>query len=177
MTVLVDHEIRRQIERGHIGVYPFDPSLIQPNSLDIRLGNHFVFYKPGVDIIDTRVPETIAEYTKELRADAFVVYPFEFVLARSLEVITMPEDMMGILEGKSSLARLGVTIHQTGGVIDSGFAGSITFEISNVNSHPVTIYEGMPVAQIVFHDLGGAVVEKPYSGKYQHQIETTIARY
>lgn len=179
MTVMVDREIDQAVTNGRIGIYPFNPDMVQPNSLDIRLGNHFVWYQTGSeydDILDIRNPETLSSRTRELTVDAFVLYPREFILARSLELVTIPNDVLAILEGKSSLARLGITIHQTGGVIDSGFCGTITLEISNVNCRPVKLYAGMPIAQLIFHDIG-AFVDKPYSGKYQDQFDATLSRY
>lgn len=176
MTVMVDREIKQAVAEGRITICPFDEAMVQPCSLDIKLGRNFKYYESSAEILDVRKPESLSRNVREVDGDCYILPPYEFVLARSLEIVSIPADVVAILEGKSSLARLGVTIHQTGGVIDPGFAGTITLEISNVNSRPVKLYFGMPIGQLVFHDIG-AFVENPYHGKYQHQIDATVARY
>lgn len=177
--ILVDWQIHDRIRRGFIRVDPFDPSMIQPNSLDIRLGDHFVWYTPGERVIDPYVKETIDTDVNELSAPSIVLQPGQFVLGETLEVIGLPDDIVASIEGKSSIARLGIELHQTGGWIDAGFRGSITLEMCNANQRPVRVYAGMPVGQLVFYSTERA--ERPYflkaDAKYMDQRQATLSRY
>lgn len=177
--ILVDWQLRDRIARGHIKIDPYDPKLVQPNSVDIRLGNHFVWYKPGTEVIDPYDQKSITSDVEETRADSFVLNPGKFVLAETMECIGLPDNIVATIEGKSSIARLGVTLHQTGGWIDAGFSGSITLEMANVNSRPVKVYAGMPIGQLVFYTTERA--ENPYDrkadAKYLGQRSATLSRY
>ena len=177
--ILVDWQLLDRIERGFIKIDPYDPALVQPNSVDIRLGNHFVWYKTSDVVIDPHDRETIISGVEETEADEFVIRPGAFVLARTLECIELPDNIVATLEGKSSIARLGVTLHQTGGWIDAGFRGTITLEMANVNSRPVKVYAGMPIGQLVFYTTERA--ENPYykkgDAKYLDQRQATLSRY
>jgi dCTP deaminase len=178
-VILVDWQIREAIAAGHIGVKPFDPGFVQPNSLDIRLGDHFVWYEEGEEIIDPYDAGSIRSKVGEVRAGSFVIDPGRFILAETLEEITLPDDIVASIEGKSSIARLGVELHQTGGWIDAGFSGTITLEMCNVNQRPVRVYAGMPIGQLVFYTTEHA--EEPYNvkkgAKYLHQHQATLSRY
>ncbi|KDE56426.1 dCTP deaminase [Methanoculleus sp. MH98A] len=177
--ILVDWQIEDRIRRGHIRVDPFEPGLIQPNSLDIRLGSHFVWYVPGKTVIDPYDSETVCRDTEETVADSIVLAPGRFLLAETLEAIELPDDVVASIEGKSSIARLGVELHQTGGWIDAGFRGTITLEMCNVNSRPVKVYAGMPIGQLVFYRTDRAA--RPYNmkqdAKYMDQRQATLSRY
>jgi len=174
MTILVDHQISAFHACKKIGIEPFDQANIQPNSYDLHLADD---YQISVDC------GTLDPYDKVSIRDAFVgqtadqlfLEPGGFILGSTVETITLPADVVGMVEGKSSLARLGITIHQTGGYIDAGFTGRITLEISNCHPSPVKLTAGMPIAQIVFCHTQPA--DKPYSGKYQHQEHATLSRY
>ncbi len=115
----------------------------------------------------------------ETHADSFVLVPGQFVLAETLEIIGLPDNIVATIEGKSSIARLGVTLHQTGGWIDAGFRGTITLEMANVNARPVKVYAGMPIGQLVFYTTERA--ENPYDkkadAKYLDQRQATLSRY
>ena len=177
--ILVDWQIMDRIRRGQLFVDPFEPALVQPNSLDIRLGDHFVWYRPGERVIDPYDRDSVCADVDECRAKEFVLYPGQFVLAETFELITLPDNIVASIEGKSSIARLGVELHQTGGWIDAGFSGSITLEMCNVNSRPVKVYAGMPIGQLVFYTTERA--ERPYSSKgdakYQGQRQATLSKY
>ncbi|MCU0631834.1 MAG: dCTP deaminase [Methanolinea sp.] len=177
--ILVDWQILDRIQRGFISVEPFDPRLVQPNSLDIRLGNHFVWYEWGDSVIDPYHQETIAAGTVETTAESIVLAPGQFMLAETHEVIGLPDNIVASIEGKSSIARLGVELHQTGGWIDAGFRGSITLEMCNVNQRPVRMYAGMPIGQLVFYTTEKALF--PYNlkkdAKYMDQRQATLSRY
>jgi dCTP deaminase len=177
--ILVDWQIRDRIARGFIRIDPYDEKFVQPNSIDIRLGNHFVWYTPGSEVIDPYDKESVVSGVAETEADSFVIRPGAFVLARSLECIGLPNNIVATIEGKSSIARLGVTLHQTGGWIDAGFRGTITLEMCNVNSRPVKVHAGMPIGQLVFYTTERA--ENPYDkkgdAKYLDQRQATLSRY
>jgi dCTP deaminase len=177
--ILVDWEIADHIKRGFIGVNPYDPALVQPNSLDIRLGNHFVWYESCDDIIDPYKRETILSHTNEQKMPYFDIIPGKFVLAETLETITLPDNIVSSIEGKSSVARLGIELHQTGGWIDAGFSGTITLEMCNVNCRPVRVYAGMPIGQLVFYMTKRCICpyNKKSDAKYQNQKNATISRY
>lgn len=177
--ILVDWQLLDRIARGYIKIDPYDPALVQPNSVDIRLGNHFVWYEEGDEVIDPYKAETIISHTGEVTADSIVLSPGRFVLAETLERIELPDNIVASIEGKSSIARLGVELHQTGGWIDAGFRGTITLEMCNVNQRPVRMYAGMPIGQLVFYTTERA--EKPYNrkddAKYLDQRQATLSRY
>ena len=162
--ILVDWQLLDRIARGHIRINPYDPNLVQPNSLDIRLGNHFVWYEPGSGVIDPYSPESVTARVEEVHADTFILNPGQFVLAETLESIGLPDNIVATIEGKSSIARLGLTLHQTGGWIDAGFRGTITLEMANVNSRPVKVYAGMPIGQLIYFEVSGEL-DVPYSKK------------
>ena len=103
------------------------------------------------------------------------------MLGQTLERVTLPDDLVARLEGKSSLGRLGLLIHSTAGFVDAGFSGNLTLELSNVANLPITIYEGMPIGQISFMRMDGPV-DRPYGSattqsKYQGQAEPTPSRF
>ena len=111
----------------------------------------------------------------------FFLQPGEFVLASTLESITLPDDLVGRLEGKSSLGRIGLLIHSTAGYVDPGWEGHLTLELSNVAKLPITLYYGMRIGQISFLRLTSAA-DNPYGSaglgsKYQGQVEPTPSRY
>jgi dCTP deaminase len=177
--ILVDWQILDRITRGSINIDPYDPRLVQPNSLDIRLGNHFVWYTGSSEVIDPYNKDSVSSGIEEVHADSFILNPGQFVLAETLECIGLPDNVVATIEGKSSIARLGITLHQTGGWIDAGFRGTITLEMANVNSRPVKVYAGMPIGQLVFYTTERA--EKPYDkkgdAKYLDQRQATLSRY
>ena len=177
--ILVDWQLLDRIARGYINIDPFDPKLVQPNSLDIRLGNHFVWYTDNNEVIDPYNQDSVTRGVKEVHADTFILNPGQFVLAETLECIGLPDNIVATIEGKSSIARLGITLHQTGGWIDAGFRGTITLEMANVNSRPVKVYAGMPIGQLVFYTTERA--ENPYykksDAKYIDPRQATVSRY
>ena len=177
--ILVDWQLLDRIERGHIRIDPYDRTLVQPNSIDIRLGSHFVWYQPGTSVIDPYNRDSVVADVEETHADVFILHPGQFVLAETLECIELPDNIVATIEGKSSIARLGVTLHQTGGWIDAGFRGTITLEMANVNTRPVKVHAGMPIGQLVFYTTERA--ENPYykkaDAKYLDQRQATLSRY
>ncbi|MFL5827149.1 MAG: dCTP deaminase [Thermoleophilaceae bacterium] len=181
--VLSDRSIREEIDSGRIVIDPYDPALIQPSSVDVRVDSRFrVFHNARYPYIDVRQPMDDLTELVEVHGDApFILHPGEFVLGQTLERVTLPDDLVARLEGKSSLGRLGLLIHSTAGFVDSGFSGNLTLELSNVANLPITIYTGMPIGQISFMRMDGPV-EHPYGSdetgsKYQGQGEPTPSRF
>jgi dCTP deaminase len=182
-VVLSDRTIRAEIEAGRIVIEPFDAALVQPSSIDVRVDRRFrVFHNARYPFIDVRQPmDGLTELVEVSGQEPFILHPGEFVLGQTLEHVTLPEDLVARLEGKSSLGRLGLLIHSTAGFVDSGFSGNLTLELSNVANLPITIYHGMPIGQISFMRMDSPV-ERPYgsadtSGKYQGQTEPTASRF
>jgi dCTP deaminase len=177
--ILVDWQIKDRISRGFLKVEPYDPVFVQPNSLDIRLGSHFVWYEENGAVIDPYDRATVTGGVQEKHAEYFDVPPGMFLLAETFECIELPDNIVATIEGKSSIARLGIALHQTGGWIDAGFRGTITLEISNANQRPVRLYAGMPIGQLVFYTTERA--ERPYGAKgdakYLDQRQATLSRY
>ena len=181
--VLSDRTIRSEIEEGRIAIDPFDPGLVQPASVDVRVDRRFrVFHNARYPYIDVRQPmEDLTEAVEVTGDDPFILHPGEFVLGQTLERVRLPDDIVARLEGKSSLGRLGLLIHSTAGFVDAGFEGNLTLELSNVANLPITIYHGMPIGQISFMRMDGPV-ERPYGSgetgsKYQGQAEPTPSRF
>ena len=181
--VLSDRTIRREIEDGRIAIDPFDATMVQPSSIDVRVDRRFrVFHNARYPYIDVRQPmEDLTELVEVGPDERFILHPGEFVLGQTLERVTLPDDLVARLEGKSSLGRLGLLIHSTAGFVDAGFSGNLTLELSNVANLPITIYYGMPIGQLSFMRMDGPV-EHPYgsrdtSNKYQGQTEPTPSRF
>jgi dCTP deaminase len=181
--VLSDRTIKQLIAEGRIGIDPFDESLVQPSSIDVRVDSLFrVFHNARYPFIDVKQAQEELTELVEVREDqAFILHPGEFVLGSTLERITLPDDLVGRLEGKSSLGRLGLLIHSTAGFIDPGWDGHVTLELSNVANLPITIYPGMRIGQLSYMHLDRPV-ERPYGSgelgsKYQGQRGPTPSRY
>ena len=182
--VLSDRTIRAEIASGRVEIDPFDPELVQPSSVDVRVDRRYrVFNNARHPFIDVRQPmEGLTELVEvENDEEPFILHPGEFVLGQTLERVTLPDDLVARLEGKSSLGRLGLLIHSTAGFVDPGFSGNLTLELSNVANLPITIYHRMPIGQISFMRMDGPV-EHPYGSeatgaKYQGQAEPTASRF
>ena len=182
-VVLSDRTIRTEIEAGRIAIEPFDPGLVQPSSVDVRVDRRFrVFHNARYPYIDVRAPmDGLTELIEMEGDEPFILHPGEFVLGQTLERVTLPDDLVARLEGKSSLGRLGLLIHSTAGFVDAGFSGNLTLELSNVANLPITLYHAMPIGQISFMRMDGPV-ENPYGSrasgsKYQGQTEPTASRF
>jgi dCTP deaminase len=181
--VLSDRTIRRLLEEGRIGIEPYDEELLQPSSVDVRADRLFrVFHNARYPYIDVKQPmEDLTELVEVDEDEPFILHPGEFVLGSTLERITLPDDLVARLEGKSSLGRLGLLIHSTAGFIDPGWDGHVTLELSNVANLPITIYYGMKIGQLSFVQLSEPA-ERPYGtgvlgSKYQGQVGPTPSRY
>jgi dCTP deaminase len=181
--VLSDRTIRRLLGEGRIGIEPYEEELLQPSSVDVRVDKLFrVFRNSRYPFIDVKQEmEELTELVEVEPDEAFILHPGEFVLGSTLERITLPDDLVARLEGKSSLGRLGLLIHSTAGFIDPGWDGHVTLELSNVANLPITIYYGMKIGQLSFVQLSEPA-EHPYGtgdlgSKYQGQVGPTPSRY
>jgi len=181
--VLSDRTIARLLAEGQIVIEPYDESLLQPSSVDVRVDRFFrVFHNARYAFIDVKEPqEDLTELVEIDDERPFILHPGEFVLGSTLERIVLPDDLVARLEGKSSLGRLGLLIHSTAGFIDPGWDGHVTLELSNVANLPITIYHGMKIGQISFMQLTEAT-STPYGAsslgsKYQGQRGPTPSRY
>lgn len=180
--LLSDRDIRAEIAAGRVGCEPFSESMIQPSSVDVRLDKFFrVFENHKYSVIDPSLEQP--DLTREVITEGdepFILHPGEFVLASTYEVITLPDDIAGRLEGKSSLGRLGLLTHSTAGFIDPGFSGHITLELSNVANLPVKLFPGMKIGQLCLIKLSSPA-EHPYGSekygsRYQGQRGPTASR-
>jgi dCTP deaminase len=181
--VLSDRTIRRLLDEGRIEIEPYDASLLQPSSVDVRVDRFFrVFHNARYPFIDVKQPQE--ELTELVEIDGerpFILHPGEFVLGSTLERIRLSDDLVARLEGKSSLGRLGLLIHSTAGFIDPGWDGHVTLELSNVANLPITIYPRMKIGQVSFFRLS-TPAEVPYGSaerrsKYQGQRGPTASRF
>ncbi len=180
--LLSDRDIRVEVQSGRVRVEPYNEAMIQPSSIDVRLDRYFrVFENHKYSVIDPSVEQS--ELTREVEVgpkEFFILHPGEFVLASTYEVISLPDDLAGRLEGKSSLGRLGLLTHSTAGFIDPGFSGHITLELSNVANLPVKLFPGMKIGQLCLirlsspaeHPYGSAL----YGSRYQGQRGPTQSR-
>jgi len=182
-VILSDRTIRAEIEAGRIGVEPYDPSMVQPSSIDVRLDHRFLVFRSHTrPVID--VKQDLSDLTELVTASEeqpFILHPGEFVLGATLEVIRIPVDLVARVEGKSSLGRLGLLIHTTAGFVDAGFEGQLTLEFSNVATLPITLYPGMKIGQLSFLRMDGPA-EHPYGSgalgsKYSGQLGPTPSQY
>ena len=180
--ILSDRDIHTAIKDGRLALEPFEPELVQPSSVDVRLDRRFRVFNnqnhthidPAKRQDDLTAPVDVAE------DEPFVLHPGEFVLASTLEVVTLPDDLAARLEGKSSLGRLGLLTHSTAGFIDPGFSGHVTLELSNVANLPITLWPGMKIGQLCVFRLSSPA-EHPYGAgatgsRYQGQEGPTPSR-
>ena len=185
MAILSDKTIKEYLEEGKIVIDPLkDEQQIQPSSVDMRLGDEFKVFKViRKPYIDPKDEEDNAEYMESStvpEGEAFIIHPNEFALATTQEYVKVPDDLVARVEGRSSMGRLGVTMHVTAGYVDPGFEGRITLEISNIGAMPVALYPGQRVCQLVFETMT-TPAELPYghpkrNSKYMKQLKPESSR-
>jgi dCTP deaminase len=181
--ILSDRDILREIEAGRIAIDPLERECVQPSSVDLHLGNKLLLFRNSHrPYIDVKQPvDELMEPQEVAYGDSFAVHPLEVLLASTYESVTLPDDLVARLEGKSSLARLGLLVHATAGFVDPGWRGHLTLELSNVTKFPILIYPGMKIVQISFMRMSSAVL-LPYGSqrlhsKYQGEDGPTPSRY
>lgn len=182
--ILSDRSIREALAADRIVIDPFDESCLQPSSVDVRLDSHFRAFRrhPAERIIDPKMEQPdLTESVYVAAGDHFTLYPGEFALGSTMELVGLPDDMVCRIEGKSSLGRLGLIIHSTAGFIDPGFVGHITLELACLAPVPIMLYPGMRIGQISFMRMT-TKADHPYGtsglgSKYQGQNGPTPSRY
>lgn len=158
--LLSDRDIINALQARKIIIEP-DPNLekqLGSCSIDFRLGNHFKIYEPHSQYayIDLGEKVDLVKLMREICVEdngAFTMQPGEFVLAGTKETLTLPNDLMARLEGRSSLGRLGIIVHSTAGVFDPGWSGVPTLELGNLGRIPVKLYPGMRICAFTFEQL------------------------
>ncbi|WP_165984079.1 dCTP deaminase [Streptomyces sp. YIM 98790] len=180
--LLSDKDIRTEIDAGRVRIDPFDPTMVQPSSIDVRMDRFFrVFENHRYPHIDPSVEQPdLTRMIEPEGEEPFILHPGEFVLASTYETITLPDDIASRLEGKSSLGRLGLLTHSTAGFIDPGFSGHVTLELSNVATLPIKLWPGMKIGQLCMFRLSSPA-ERPYGAgafgsRYQGQRGPTPSR-
>lgn len=180
--LLSDGDIRAELQAGRVGLLPYDEEMVQPSSVDVRLDRWFrVFENHKYAQIDPRLEQPDLTRLIEPEGDEpFVLHPGEFVLGSTYEMVSLPDDIAGRLEGKSSLGRLGLLTHSTAGFIDPGFSGHVTLELSNVATLPILLYPGMKIGQLCLIRLSSPA-QFPYGSskvgsRYQGQRGPTPSR-
>ena len=180
--LLSDRDICAEIEAKRVALEPFEPAMVQPSSVDVRLDRFFrVFENHKYPHIDPSIDQP--DLTRQVRPEGgepFILHPGEFVLGSTYEMVTLPDDVAARLEGKSSLGRLGLLTHSTAGFIDPGFSGHVTLELSNVATLPIKLWPGMKIGQLCFFRLSSPA-EHPYGSekygsRYQGQRGPTPSR-
>lgn len=186
MAILSDKDIKKYLKEGKIAIDPLEniERQVQPSSVDLRIGNEFkgfkIIKKP---FIDPKDPEDLDSYMDSMHVEnheAFIIHPNEFALATTYETVKIPDNLVARVEGRSSMGRLGITMHVTAGYIDPGFQGKITLEISNIGKMPVALYPGQRACQIVFETMTSSA-ERPYGhperdSKYMGQTRPESSR-
>jgi dCTP deaminase len=174
-VLVSDRDLRRLLADGQLAIDPYEPDLVQPSSIDVRLDHSFrVFENHRYTHIDPAVwQDDLTTLVEVADGEPFVLHPGEFVLGSTLEAIRMGDTFAGRLEGKSSLGRLGLLVHSTAGFIDPGFRGPVTLELSNVANLPIKLWPGMKIGQLclfrltspVEHLYGSTAVGSRYQGQ------------
>jgi dCTP deaminase len=183
--ILSDGDILRRLAEGDLVVEPLDdPDLqVQPASVDLRLGREFLeFQHANIPCIHPDSEQEVEDYVEETVVDEggeFILHPGDFVLGTTLERVEIPPDIIAHVQGRSSMGRLAVVIHATAGIIDPGYRGQITLELSNLGTAPVALTPGMRISQVIFTELASPA-ERPYGvergSKYQDQSGPQASR-
>lgn len=174
---LSDRDLAARLADGSLVVDPItDPDIqIQPNGIDVRLGTHFKFAEPQDEPVEPDEGHDFIECF-DVNNDGVTVRPDDFVLATTKERVEVPPDLTAVLDGRSSVGRIGITVHSTAGRIDAGYEGEITLEISNESPSPVRLYPEMRMGQLVFEQMTSPA-ERPYGSErgssYQEQAGAT----
>lgn len=173
--LLPDHQLHKRCAEGLVD--PYIINNVQPASIDVRLGNYFKVFVPHAEkAIDLDDPVDITKMVHVGDDEIFVLHPGEFALGVTMERINMPNDLVGRIEGKSSVGRLGLIVHATAGFIDPGFSGRVTLEMANLLPIPLVLRPGKLIAQISFQMMLAAVAQ-PYNGRYQGDDTVASSRY
>ena len=182
--VLSDVDIKRYLKQGKIKITPpLPPEQLGSCSVDFRLGNEFsVFEHSRHAFIDLKEKVAIQDLMTAVTVTAgepFILQPREFVLAITEETLELDDDVLGRLEGRSSLGRIGIIVHGTAGLFDPGWRGKATLELSNLGRMPVALYPGMRICSFTFEQLSSPVSVPYYKkagNKYAGQTRPLASR-
>jgi dCTP deaminase len=179
--LLSDTDLREEIVYGDLGIDPYEPALVQPASVDVRLHHLFrVFTDRHPHIDPSRYYPGQTELVDVDEGYPFILQPGQFALASTLETISVPRHLAARLEGKSSLGRLGLLVHSTAGFIDPGFSGQITLELSNVSGLKMRVWPGMRIGQLCLMRLtrpaSHGYSAQEWGSRYQGQEGPTESR-
>ncbi|WP_216828404.1 dCTP deaminase [Alkalihalobacterium elongatum] len=169
--ILSDKTINKMLRNGELTIEPLTEGQVQPASVDIRLGTHFL--KIDENVIESISLEKEAKYI-EFESNEVVIPPNSFLLATTKEYIKLPNYVTAFVEGRSSIGRMGLFI-QNAGWVDPGFEGEITLELYNANRLPIRLKSGRRICQLVFA-LMDQKAGAPYQGKYQGQRKAVGSR-
>ena len=177
---LSDQDIAKRVETKKIIIEPFDKKFIQPAAYDLRLHTNFrIFKNSNISHIDVKKPFDVTEFVQIKNDGNFVIHPREFILASTLESISLPNNIVGVLEGRSSLGRIGLIVHATAAFVGPGFSGHLTLEMSNISNLPIKLYPGMRIAQLGFitmtSEAKSVYGNKKLASKYQGQKAPTAS--
>src|SRR3990172_1466763 len=171
MSVLSDRTIKEELAAGRLVIDPLDKDCIQPASVDLRLDRTFRVFPPyghpsgrvtRRPFVDVRQPvDDLTDLVTIEDDQPFIIQPGSFCLASTVETVTLPDDIVARVDGKSSLGRLGLLVHATAGYVDPGWTGRLTLELSNQSPMPIALYYGMRIAQISFLRMS-TPVDRPY---------------
>ena len=169
--ILSDVKLKERLASGELVVEPLDEVLLQPASIDLRLGSHFL----KVDENQTgEIRLDGAVRYVEVELDEIVIPPLSFLLATTMEYIKLPNNVTAFVEGRSSIGRIGLFV-QNAGWVDPGFEGDLTLELFNANRQPIRLQAGRRICQLVFAQMDQAA-GVPYHGKYQGQRRAVGSR-
>ncbi len=182
--VLSDVDIRAYMQKGKIRIFPdLPPEQFGSCSVDFRLGSEFsVFEHSRFPYIDVREKGAIQDLMRTVEVkpnEPFVLQPREFALAITEETLELDDDVLGRLEGRSSLGRIGIIVHGTAGLFDPGWRGKATLELSNLGIMPVALYPGMRICSFTFEQLSSPVsvpYHKKVGNKYAGQTQPLASR-
>lgn len=182
--VLSDVDIKRYIAQGKIRITPeLPPEQFGSCSVDFRLGSEFNVFEHSrnayIDLRDGKGIEGLMRSVTVPASEPFILQPREFVLAITEETLELDDDVLGRLEGRSSLGRIGIIVHGTAGLFDPGWAGKATLELSNLGRMPVALYPGMRICSFTFEQLTGASsmpYRKKAGSKYAGQTRPLASR-
>ncbi len=164
--ILSDRDIKKELKSKEIAIKPFKPECLQPASYDVHLDRHFLVFNVNSNfVIDPRdISRDLMKKVSISKTEPFILHPGEFALGVLLEETGVSDKLVGRLEGKSSLGRLGLIIHTTAGFLDAGNCLKMTLELFNAGRIPLKLYAGMPIGQMAFEYLSSPC-ERPYGSK------------
>ena len=174
--MLSDSDITYWRQREELDIEPYNPDLLGPCSYDVTLGDSYTYLNTRKGLVDPLRPPS-EQYYEFFQQPRIALEPKEFLLGHTNEVVTLGDNVAAQLEGKSSLGRLGLLVHVTAGFIDPGFSGQITLELHNVSENPILLTAGMPIGQLVFHQLDTLPTQTYMNtGRYNKQMGPTISK-